>query len=140
MRRQPTSEKLRSDRVRILPAPIAVQLRLAHDDARGPDSAKPRRDLPRPRPVSRRKTRLLAQNEEGREPLPRNVNKKTSGSMKNALLRRAETRNDDDRKDSELADADNLLPKLRRQKINSTMHYAMVKQGNAKFAHRKYIG
>lgn len=60
--------------------------------------------------------------------------------MKDALLRRAETRNDDDRKDSELADADNLLPKLRRQKINSTMHYAMVKQGNAKFAHRKYIG
>lgn len=34
-----------------------------------------------------------------------------------------------------------LLQKLLgHQKINSTMHYAMVKQQNVKFAHRKYMG
>lgn len=125
MRRQPTSEKLRSDRVRILPAPTSVQLRLAHDDARGPDSAKRRGDLPRPRSISRRKTRLFAQNEEGRVPLPRKVNnKRPVRKRQDALLRRAA-------QNHRTKNARRITAKMiRRQKINSAMRYAMMKQQN----------
>ena len=44
------------------------------------------------------------------------------------------------KEDTESLDIEQVQQLLGHQKIDTTMHYAMVKQQNVKLAHRKYIG